>query len=90
VPSATLVRANFLLGQPAEARKTAWQLWRQHSVEDLDDLQPLEDICGQYWFGDPAWLAQLRQVNKPDTRLLLLARYARGAFRNQPGYHEPT
>jgi hypothetical protein len=38
----------------------------------------------------PAWLAQLRQVNKPDTRLLLLARYARGAFRNQPGYHEPT
>ncbi len=57
VPSATLVRANFLLGQPAEARKTAWQLWRQHSVEDLDDLQPLEDICGQYWFGDPACLA---------------------------------
>jgi len=80
-----LLKADFRLGHFEEARKLAWKLWRrQESLEDL------EDICGQYWFGDPSWYAETNTIPNPVTRLTLLAKYVRGALRNSPGYEEPT
>jgi len=80
-----LIRSEFQLGHSEEARKLASLAWK--NPESRVDL---EDICGQYWFGDPAWCAQTEAIQNPVTRLTLLAKYARGALRNIPAYEEPS
>jgi hypothetical protein len=93
-----LIRDDFLMGYPAEARKLAWLAWKQalpHLTaatgdQDLSSVQELEDVCGQFWFGDAAWYAETEAIENPATRLMLLARYARGALRNNAGYQEPS
>jgi hypothetical protein len=95
---APLVRADFLLGHPDEARALAGRAWRsgkaQFSGADPDyegysALQQLTDTCGQFDFGDRAWLADLDRIENREVRLLLTARYARGALRNKLSYKEP-
>jgi len=63
---------------------------RSPQTGNPDARETLEDICGQYWFGDPAWCAQTNAIQTPVTRLTLLAKYARGALRTRPGYEEPS
>jgi hypothetical protein len=80
-----LIRSEFQLSHSDEARKLASLAWK-----NPDARETLEDICGQYWFGDPAWYEQTNAIQTPVTRLTLLAKYARGALRNRPGYEEPS
>jgi len=80
-----LIRSEFKLGHTDEAHKLSWLAWK-----NPESREELEDICGQYWFGDPQWRAETDAIQNPVTRLMLLAKYARGALRNSPGYEEPA
>jgi hypothetical protein len=99
-----LIKADFQLGHVDEAKKLAWSDWNQllpRLAADRADIDPqqvkqlearawsLEDIWGQYWFGDPHWFAQFDAVSSGRVRLRLLASYARGALRNSATYQEP-
>jgi len=79
------IRSEFKLGHSGEAQKLLWQAWK-----NPESREELEDICGQYAYGDPAWYAATDAIQNPVTRLTLLAKYARGALRSSPAYEEPS
>ena len=91
-----LAKADFRLGHSDEARQLAWLAWKHASPSltrntgdtDIEAVLNLEDVCGQFWFGDPAWYAATNAIGDRANRLILLASYARGALRDSAGYEE--
>jgi hypothetical protein len=86
-----LTGSELRLGHSDEARELADLAWKLYRGEgDSGAMQQLADLCGQYWFGDAAWSAEFNRVANQPARLMLLARYVRGAMRNRAGYQEPA
>jgi hypothetical protein len=83
-----MIESEVILRRTEEARRIARRAWKVGV--GLPDLGKLAEICGRYWFGDEEFYTEINRAPDVAARLRLLARYARGAMKDQVGYEEPN